>query len=33
LTVRENDQFVLKLIDLESGDVMPIGPGAGASWR
>ena len=33
LTVRENDQFVLKLIDLASGEVTHIGEGAGASWR
>jgi len=33
LTVRETDQFVLKLVDLASGDVTHIGVGAGASWR
>ena len=33
LTVRENDQFVLKIIDLASGEVTHIGDGDGASWR
>jgi Tol biopolymer transport system component len=33
LTVRETDQFVLKLVDLASGEVTHIGVGAGASWR
>ena len=33
LTVRENDQFVLKLVDLAGGEVTHIGDGAGASWR
>jgi len=33
LTVREADQFVLKLVDLAGGEVTHIGVGAGASWR
>ncbi len=33
LTVRENGQFMLKLIDLVSGQVTHIGEGAGASWK
>ena len=33
LTVRENDQFMLNLIELVSGDATHIGEGAGASWR
>ena len=33
LTVRENGQSVLKIIDLASGEVTHIGAGAGASWR
>lgn len=33
LTVNENDEFVLKLVDLESGAVTDLGPGAAASWR
>lgn len=33
LTVREADEFVLKLVDLASGEVTHIGVGAGASWR
>lgn len=33
LTVNENDVFVLKLVDLESGAVTHLGEGAAASWR
>ena len=33
LTVNENDRFVLKLLDLESGEVTDLGPGSAASWR
>ena len=33
LTVREDNQFVLKLVDLASREVTHIGEGAGASWR
>ena len=33
LTVRENGQFMLKFIDLVSGQVTHIGEGAGASWK
>ena len=33
LTVRENDEFVLKLVDLASGEVAHVGTGAAASWR
>jgi len=33
LTVNENDRFVLKLLDLESGGDADLGPGAAASWR
>ena len=33
LTVREGDDFVLKLVDVETGRVDDLGPGAGASWR
>jgi len=33
LTVNEDDVFVLKLIDLESGGVTHLGEGAAASWR
>ena len=33
LTVRENGQFMLKLIELISGEATHIGEGAGASWK
>ncbi len=33
LTVREDDVFVLKLIDIETGHVTHIGEGAQPSWR
>jgi Tol biopolymer transport system component len=33
LTVNEDDQFVLKMIEVESGEVSDLGPGAAASWR
>ena len=33
LTVNEDDVFVLKLIDLASGEVTHLGEGAAASWR
>ena len=33
LTVRENDAFVLKLIDLASGEVTHVGEGAAPTWR
>jgi Tol biopolymer transport system component len=33
LTVNENDTFVLKLIDLVSGEMTHLGEGAAPSWR
>jgi TolB protein len=33
LTVRESDEFVLKLVDVASGEVTHLGEGAAASWR
>jgi len=33
LTVNENDVFVLKLIDLASGETTHLGEGAAPSWR
>jgi len=33
LTVREDEKFVLKLIDLGTGAVTDVGPGSAASWR
>jgi len=33
LTVNENEVFVLKLIDLASGETTHLGEGAAASWR
>jgi len=32
-TVNENDRFVLKLLDLASGELTDLGPGSAASWR
>ena len=33
ITVSEDDVFVLKLLDLASGDITELGEGAAASWR
>jgi Tol biopolymer transport system component len=33
LTVREGDQFVLQLIDIETGEATHLGPGTAPSWR
>jgi len=33
LTVREGKQFVLQLIDLETGEATDLGPGTAPSWR
>ena len=33
LTVSQDDTFVLKLIDLASGETTHLGEGAAASWR
>ncbi len=32
LTVRQEDEFVLQLIDIETGEATPLGPGTAPSW-